>query len=270
MTIFGDIKQLAHPYHLINLSLSLSFLVSRYVPGLCEVIFPAEQCGELTMWESEILFFLLVIVMFRSRKHGSRNMIAYISVFNMYAKVCSGLLWFSADPVYGIIYIILVVIHFLIVGEPVYQGPEKVLYFQGKEFDEELGRDKQCVWFMTFFTSWSPACSNLAPIFAKLSAEYSLDNLKFGKIDVGRYPEAAKHYHINDTTFSLQLPTISLFKGGKEIERRPCLNAQAKFQKFYFTEDNIKAAFDMNNLYMECQKILETKKGKKEEHIKSE
>ncbi|KAK8746905.1 hypothetical protein OTU49_016889 [Cherax quadricarinatus] len=269
MQFLADIKQLAHPYHVVNLLMSLSFLTSRYVPGLCEVIFPAEQCGELTMWESEVLFFMLVIIMFRSRKSGSRNMVAYISVFNMYAKVCNGVLWFTADVVYGIIYVILVIIHFLVVGEPVYQGPEKVIYFQGKELDEELARDKHCLWYITFFTAWSPACSSLAPIFAKLSAEYTLDNLKFGKIDVGRYPEAAKHYHINDSTFSLQLPTISFFKEGKEVERRPSLNAQAKFQKFYFTEDNIKAAFDLNNVYAECQKILDAKKPK-EDHAKSE
>nr|XP_045584416.1 thioredoxin-related transmembrane protein 2 homolog [Procambarus clarkii] len=270
MKLLDDLKQLAHPYHVINLLMSLSFLFSKYVPGVCEVLFPADQCGELSMWESEVLFFMLVIIMFRSRKSGSRNMVAYISVFNMYAKICNIVLWFTADVVYGIIYIILALIHFLVIGEPVYQGPEKVVYFQGKELDEELARDKHCIWFITFFTAWSPACSNLAPTFAKLSAEYTLDNLKFGKVDVGRYPEASKHYHINDSTFSLQLPTISVFKEGKEVVRRPCLNAQSKFQKFYFTEDNIKAAFDMNNIYMECQKILEAKKGKKDDHMKSE
>lgn len=270
MKLLQDIKQLAHPYHAINLLMSLSFLLAKYVPGLCELLFEPSQCGELSIWESEVLFFMLVIIMFRTRKTGSRNMVAYISVFNMYAKVCNVVLWFSCDTVYGIIYVIVAIVHFLVVGEPVYRGPEKVVYFQGKILDEEMAQDPQCVWFITFFTAWSPACSNLAPIFAKLSAEYTLDNLKFGKIDVGRYPEAAKHYHINDSSFSLQLPTISVFKAGKEVERRPCLNAQAKFQKFYFTEDNIKAAFDMNNIYMECNKILEAKAGKKESHVKSE
>ncbi|KAK4312594.1 hypothetical protein Pmani_016004 [Petrolisthes manimaculis] len=249
--------------------MSLSFLASRFLPGLCELVFPVEQCGELTIWESEVLFFMLVIIMFRTRKSGSRNMVAYISVFNMYAKVCNVLLWFSCDTVYGIIYIVLIIVHFLIVGEPVYQGPEKVVYFQGLALDEEMQRDPRTVWLITYFTAWSPACSSLAPIFAKLSAEYTLDNLKFGKIDIGRYPDVAKHYHINDSSFSLQLPTISVFKEGTEVERRPCLNAQARFQKFYFTEDNIKAAFDLNNLYSDCKKVVDAKKGKKE-HAKSD
>lgn len=250
--------------------MSLSFMVSKYVPAVCEVVFKPSECGELTMWESEVLFFMVVIVMFRTRKSGSRNMLAYISTAAMYAKICNVILWFSADPVYGMLYVLLVIAHFLVIGEPVYKGPEKVVYFQGKALDDELHKDRKCIWFITFFTAWSPACSNLAPIFAKLSAEYTLDNLKFGKIDVGRYPDAAKHYHINDTAFSVQLPTISIFKECKEVERRPCLDAKQKFQRFYFTEDNIKAGFDLDNIYMECKKLLEAKQGKKEEHIKSE
>ncbi|KAK7076730.1 Thioredoxin-related transmembrane protein 2 [Halocaridina rubra] len=270
MTVLEDLRQLIHPYYVVNILMSLSYLVSKYVPGICEFVFPTSECGELSMWESEVLFFMLVIVMFRTRKSGSRNMLAYISTAAMYAKVCNVILWFSTDPVYGILYILVIIVHFLVIGEPVYKGPEKVIYFQGIALDEELRRDKNCLWFITFFTAWSPACSALAPIFAKLSSEYTLDNLKFGKIDIGRYPDAGKHYHINNSAFSLQLPTISVFKDCKEVERRPCLDAKQKFQKFYFTEDNIRASFDLNNVYMECKKRLEEKHGKKEEHIKSE
>lgn len=61
MTAFGDIKQLAHPYHLINLLLSLSFIISRYIPSLCKVIFLAEQCGELTMVRVTNIFFSLAL-----------------------------------------------------------------------------------------------------------------------------------------------------------------------------------------------------------------
>lgn len=270
MAAFDDIKQLAHPYHLLNLIMSLSFLTAKYTPVLCEILFPEGDCGELTMWESEVMFFMIVIIAFRTRKSGSRTMLAYVSVASTYAKLCNVLLWFSADPVYGILYLVFAITHFLLVGEPVYQGPENLTYFQGKELDEELQRDKNTVWLITFYTAWSPACSSLAPIFAKLSAQYALDNLKFGKIDVGRYPDAAKKYHINDSAFSLQLPTISVFKKGAEVERRPCLDANAKFQKFYFTEDNIKASFDLNNMYLQCKKDLEAKKGKKEAHVKAE
>lgn len=65
---------------------------------------------------------------------------------------------------------------------------------------------------------------------------YDLDNLKFGKIDVGRYPEAAAKYHVNDSSLSKQLPTIILFKDGKEAVRRPMVDSKGKLVKFFFTE----------------------------------
>lgn len=67
---------------------------------------------------------------------------------------------------------------------------------------------------------------------------YALENLKFGKIDVGRYPDAAKRYGINDSSMSRQLPTVILFRGGKEVTRRPAADDRGKLIKFFFTEVN--------------------------------
>jgi hypothetical protein len=52
-----------------------------------------------------------------------------------------------------------------------------------------------------------------------------------------------------DGALSRQLPTIILFKNGEEEIRRPMADAKGKLQKFYFSEDNVKAAFDLNNLF---------------------
>lgn len=64
---------------------------------------------------------------------------------------------------------------------------------------------------------------------------YALDNLKFGKVDIGRYPDAALKYHISDSSTSRQLPTLILFKGGKESERRPYADSKGKLVKFLFS-----------------------------------
>ena len=52
---------------------------------------------------------MIVIVMFRTRKSGSRNMLAYISTAAMYAKLCNVILWFCADTVYGILYVLVAI-----------------------------------------------------------------------------------------------------------------------------------------------------------------
>jgi len=76
--------------------------------------------------------------------------------------------------------------------------------------------------------------------------------LRFGKIDVGRYAEVAKEYHINTSSLSRQLPTIIMFQEGKELGRVPAI-VSGKVQKFFFKEEDIVAAFDLNNLYAKCK-----------------
>jgi len=43
--------------------------------------------------------------MFRTRRSGARTTVAYISTATFYAKYCNMILWFSADPAIGILYV---------------------------------------------------------------------------------------------------------------------------------------------------------------------
>jgi len=90
---------------------------------------------------------------------------------------------------YGVVFVLCA----LLLPEPTYNGPENVVYFRTpNSLDEELERDKRIIWIVTFYTTWNPSCVNFAPIFAQISNEYRLDNLKFGKVDIGRLPEIGK------------------------------------------------------------------------------
>lgn len=59
--------------------------------------------------ESEILFFLMIVVMLRTRKAGSVTMINYLSSSFIYSKVANLILWFYADVRMGVAYSILFV-----------------------------------------------------------------------------------------------------------------------------------------------------------------
>jgi len=109
---------------------------------------------------------------------------------------------------------------------------------------------------------------------------YALENLKFGKIDLGRHPEIAEEFNISDSAFSKQLPTMVLFKGGVCSIYRPFVDSSGKLIKFHFNKENIIAVFDLNNVHAECKKILtdnksNSKKGSLKEsadasHLKAE
>ena len=59
----------------------------------------------------------------------------------------------------------------MVIPEPSYSGPEKIVYFRATSLEDEIARDKRITWVIAFYTVWSPSCVNFAPIFSKLSAE---------------------------------------------------------------------------------------------------
>lgn len=127
------------------------------------------------------------------------------------------------------------VVQLLLLPEPTYSGPESVAYFKGKDLDEEIDRDKRITWLVELYTAWSPPCIDFSHIYSELSSKYSLDNLKFAKVDLSRSPDTATKYKINTSTLSKQLPTLILFKNGKESMRRPVVNNNGKLIKFALT-----------------------------------
>ncbi|XP_023018777.2 thioredoxin-related transmembrane protein 2 homolog [Leptinotarsa decemlineata] len=255
MSFKNDLKQLFKPYYIFNILLSFSYIVIKRLPIVCNYVFSTNDC-EFDGRETEILFFLIIVIALRTRKAGSVTMINYLSSSFTYTKVANLILWFSADFLMGLVFAVIIILGALLLPEPTYSGPDKVIYFRGVQgLDDELARDKKVSWLITFYTAWNPACVNFAPIFAKLSTEYCLDNLKFGKIDIGRHPDAGKKYHVSDSSLSKQLPTVILFQEGKEIIRRPTADSQGKLINFLFSEDNIKAAFGLSGLYEKCKHI---------------
>lgn len=255
MSFKKDFRLLSKPYYWVNILLSLSYLIAKRAPYICTYMLPSsENECELDGRETEILFFLLIVVMIRSRKTGSVTMINYLTSSFIYTKVANLILWSYNDYRFGIAFAAIFILCGLVLPEPTYSGPENITYFRtGTALNDELEGDKRIIWLITFYTVWNPACVNFAPIFSKISSEYGLTNLKFGKIDVGRNPDASKKYHVSDSSLSQQLPSIILFRDGKEINRRPFADTKGKLQKFFFSEDNVKAAFDINNLYKECK-----------------
>ncbi|XP_028176737.1 thioredoxin-related transmembrane protein 2 homolog [Ostrinia furnacalis] len=265
MAIKGDLRQLLKPYYWVNILLSVSYVTCKRTSIICNFLFPDADC-ELDSRETEILFFLIIVVMLRTRKAGSVTMVNYLSSSFVYTKIANLILWLYADIRYGLPYGALIILTSLLLPEPTYMGPEHIIYFRGTQsLDEELKRNKGTTWVVCLYAAWHPACVNFAPVFAELSASYSLDNFKFGKVDIGRYPDAAAKYRVQDGPTSRQLPTVLLFVDGVETMRRPQADSSGKLQKFLFSKDNTKAAFDLDGIYEECKKKLAVAKTNKKD-----
>ena len=148
------------------------------------------------------------------------------------AKVANLLLFFRRDPRYGLVYSFLFALQAMLLPEPTYKGPENITYFRANGLEDELRRDPKVTWLVTFYAAWSPSAVNFSPIFAKISGEYGLPNLKFGKLDVGRYPEVGDKHLISTSARTRQriivlfpsiLATISRFSSSLLSKIRPII-----------------------------------------------
>lgn len=132
MSFKKDLRLLVKPYYLINIFLSISFILSKRIPVICSYIF-AQDCelsgvsvqfinfyrqfkistisnhilANLLQREAEILFFLIIVIMYRTRKTGSVTMINYLTSSFVYTKVANLILWFYADVRMGILFAII-------------------------------------------------------------------------------------------------------------------------------------------------------------------
>lgn len=241
-----------------NIFLSVSYLIFKTVPPICSHLF--DDC-KLDLKEWEMLTFLGCIIVMKNRKQAAAR--EYISIVCLFSKVLAGYMFFKTNSTYGIIFGVFCLIQMVVFPESIYTGPEKITYFRGPHLEEELQRDKRITWVVTFFASWSPPCVILSPIFAELSNDYSLDNLKFGKIDVSKFPDVGKRFQIDGGSFSKQLPTIILFREGQEEMRKPFISPKGTVVRYSFVKEAIIRDFDLKIVYQKCkQNPLKYRKNK--------
>uniref|UniRef100_A0A915EHY3 Mitochondrial import receptor subunit TOM7 homolog n=1 Tax=Ditylenchus dipsaci TaxID=166011 RepID=A0A915EHY3_9BILA len=232
-----------------------TFVISKLTPSICRPLYGDgyENCVFSTR-EHELLVFLGAVIVWKNRK--STNWWHYVSTVYLYTKFVNAFLFFISNALYGILYILVALVFYIVLPEPLIIDSEKIRYFQGSTFQQELEKDKSVTYIIEFFTTWSSECKYLGPVFSALSEKYTLPNLKFGKFDVGKYAkEGEQQFRINTHPMSKQIPSIAIFKEGKQVDRRPMV-ANSKAIPFVFSEENCIREFDLNNLYAECKSKL--------------
>ena len=86
------------------------------------------------------------------------------------------------------------------------------LHFTTADFEEKvLKSDKPVV--VDFFATWCGPCMMASPIIDKLADEMK-DTIIIGKVDVDEESDIAQKYGV------MSIPTMIVFKEGKEVERK--------------------------------------------------
>lgn len=264
--LIAEIKDVLSLHLVTNVLLSITYYILKVNRPICEYLF--DDCFlELKEWEW--LTFLGCIIVIKGRRQSA--FLDYANTACMFAKFLNGVMLFKASPIYGLVYFLAVLLHTIVLPRPVYQGPEYITYFRGPHLQDELERDKRITWIVTFYAAWSPQSVTFAPIFSEISSQYKLDNLKFGKIDVSRYPDVGQKFNVDSSSWSKQLPTVIVFENGKETNRKPFISPKGTVVRYRFSKEGLIADFDLNNIYQKCkQNPLKVRKEKKDEDIAKE
>jgi thioredoxin 1 len=83
--------------------------------------------------------------------------------------------------------------------------------FTEQNFDQEVLKSSQPV-LVDLWAAWCGPCRLIAPVVEELAGTYQ-GKVKMGKLNVDDHPQVAARYRI------MNIPTLLLFKGGKEVDR---------------------------------------------------
>ena len=75
-----------------------------------------------------------------------------------------------------------------------------------------------------FFATWCGPCQMAAPIIDELADDYAASHI-IGKLDVDQNQETAGKYGV------MSIPTVILFKDGKEVARKTGFAGRAMYEK---------------------------------------
>lgn len=88
---------------------------------------------------------------------------------------------------------------------------ENILSLNDETFDREVAQAEGVV-LVDFWATWCYPCKMIAPILEEIAKGYS-GKIKVGKVEVDEAGAIASRFNV------MNIPTLILFKDGKEIER---------------------------------------------------
>ncbi|VDO35293.1 unnamed protein product [Onchocerca flexuosa] len=162
----AEVKK-ATGYYIGGIMLSIAFFVLKITNGLCNFVFSMkDECG-LDRREHEIMVFLVIMIVYKNRK--AANWMHCLANMFLFCKLANIFLFLRADFIAGVIYICICLVHSVFYPEPVCEESESTVIYNNTELYEEIQRNTKITWLIYFYTSWSPDCRHISPVFAELS-----------------------------------------------------------------------------------------------------
>jgi thiol-disulfide isomerase/thioredoxin len=97
-----------------------------------------------------------------------------------------------------------------------------------------------------YHASWNPTCDFLQPVFGELSSRYTTPLLRFGSVDLDRFPQAAELATVDTGATACQVPSFVLYNSeGREVKRLPPVSATGTATRTKIDREGLLAYFDL-------------------------
>ncbi|OQR90923.1 hypothetical protein ACHHYP_05133 [Achlya hypogyna] len=232
-----------HPYFLVNTLLVLSYIGARYKGFGNDSVLEREDYLDMTR-EQQMFVFL---VGFAIVNYPNKSTIdAVISMVFLYGKGGVACLFYLLDTTLFAYYAVACLVTFVLLPYPKYAGPDEIVDLNPDSFERRLKADKGVNWIVYFYADWCEDCLHQDAMYANLSLKHASDTVKFGRVDVEKYPGLAKKFNIDTAaTSTVQLPTMILFEDGVEAKRLPKLDENKKAVKTLLNNHGVELYFDL-------------------------
>lgn len=146
----------------------------------------------------------------------------FLSDMSFYLRAMSCFVLVCADWRRGVYLLLWNLLSFLLLPQQRYAGPSKVELLNPASLDRQaMSESSKETWLVMLTAPWSSKSRHAQHTFAELSQEYSSNNLRFGELEVSRWPKVAVKFDVNIESIPHQLPSFLLFQRGKVVKRLP-------------------------------------------------
>lgn len=260
-------KRFFHPYYVLNVLLPVAYAVLRV-----QRLHPHEL-GLQDMFgvSRELQIYVCLLLMLVVRYLSSPTLDVYFASAFMFIRVSVLVCLWYMDSQMLMIFVSLWTLISVVCPQPRFKHLDSVVTLNNGSFNERITKNPyKTIYVVWFHATWSPRCTQLAPVFSTLAEKYAHARIRFAKLDVSRWPAPPVALGISMAATTKQLPTVVCFKQGKEVSRIPIANDRGEIPRQYsrgFTADEIATALDLDTHFetaceweSDAQKRLASKK----------